>query len=174
MKIKADTWIRLLGLVLGAAVTAVVVLAAEIPPGNGVLGADIIVASGPTGELAVTPTGPFLSATDLTPSSAPVSGSIDVFNQTGGTLNVAVRGLPSTKDMDEIMQIRVQADGATLYDGPLGGFRAWTAKKIPLASGATSHLSIQTWLAPQTGEYWSGRIAQVGIEFDSIPVGGAR
>jgi hypothetical protein len=171
MKMKADIWIRSLGLVLGVTVAAIALVSSRIPAGTGLLGADIILASAPTGELAVTPTGPFLSATNLTPSSPASSGSLAVFNQTGSTLNVAVRGLPSTKDMDQVMLIRVDADGTSIYDGTLGGFRVWTTKTISLGSGQTANLTVRTWLDPQSGESWSGRITQVGIEFDSIPVG---
>ena len=171
MKTKADIWIRMLGLVLGFTVAAIAILFSRIPAGTGLLGADIVLASAPTGELAVTPIGPFLSATNLTPSSPASSGSIAVFNQTGITLNVAVRGLPSTVDMDQVMLVQVAADGTSIYDGTLGGFRDWTTKTITLASGQTTHLSVRTWLDPRSGEAWSGRITQVGIEFDSNPVG---
>jgi hypothetical protein len=171
MKTKADIWIRSLGLVLGVTVAAIAVVSSRIPAGTGVLGADIILASAPTGELNVTPTGPFLTATNLTPSSPASSGSIAVFNQTGSSLDVAVRGLPSSTDMDKIMLVQVAADGTSIYDGTLGGFRDWTTKTISLASGQTTHLTLRTWLDPRSGEAWSGRITQVGIEFDSIPVG---
>jgi hypothetical protein len=73
--------------------------------------------------------------------------------------------------MDQDMLIQVAADGTSIYDGTLGGFRAWTTKTISLASGQTTQLTVRTWLDPQSGEAWSGRITQVGIEFDSIPVG---
>ena len=47
---------------------ASLVLSSRIPPGTGTLGADVILASSPTGELGVSPVGPFLSATNLSPS----------------------------------------------------------------------------------------------------------
>src|SRR2546421_371139 len=169
MKTKADIWIRSLGLVLGITVAAITLVSSRIPPGTGLLGADIVLASAPTGELAVTPTGPFLSATNLTPSSPASSGSISVFNQTGSTLDVAVRGLPSSTDMDQVMLVQVAADGTQIYDGTLGGFRDWTTKTISLASGQTANLTVRTWLDPTSGEAWSGRVTQVGIEFDSNP-----
>jgi len=49
MKIRADAVLRGIGLLLGFALAGVVVLSSRIPPGTGFLGADLIVASGPTG-----------------------------------------------------------------------------------------------------------------------------
>jgi len=170
MKTKADIWIRLLGLMLGIGIAALVVLSSRIPPGEGILGADVIVASAPTGELAVTPTGPFLSATDMTPVGEPATGQVEVFNQTGRTLAVSIRGLPSTHDMDQSLMVHVEAGGTTLFDGNLGTFRDWTTETISLASGETSTIVVRTWLDPQA-QAWTGRITQIGLEFDSYTVG---
>lgn len=172
MKTKADKWIRVLGLSLGVGLAAFIVLSSRIPPGTGVLGADIIVASGPSGELAVTPAGPFLSATNMTPASNPASGELEIFNQTGGTLAVSVRGLPSTDDLDAVLMVHVEADGNTLFEGNLGAFRAWTKQTVSLASGQTSKITVETWLDPQA-QAWTGRVAQIGLEFDSNTVGAA-
>src|SRR4029078_7309833 len=97
------------------------VVSSRIPPGTGTLGADVILASSPTGELGVSPAGPFLSATNLSPGDGDVpAGDLQVTNQTGVPLDVQVRGVPSTPDMDALLHVRVAADERTLF----GGMRA--------------------------------------------------
>ena len=58
MKSKGDIVLRALGIALGLAAAASLVLSSRIPPGTGTLGADVILASAPTGELGVSPVRP--------------------------------------------------------------------------------------------------------------------
>jgi hypothetical protein len=169
MRTRGDTLLRLSGLVLGLAAAASLVAGSRIPPGTGVLGADVVMATGPTGELAVTPTGPFLAATNLTPGSADGApdGTLDVTNQTGATLDVQVRGTPSSDDMDDVLHVRVTTAGRMLFDGTLGAFRAWTSGAITLTPGKQAYVTVATWLDPQDDAPWSGRVANVFVEFRS-------
>jgi hypothetical protein len=170
MKRKGDIVLRVLGIALGLAAAASLVLSSRIPPGTGTLGADVILASSPTGELGVSPVGPFLSATNLSPSDRDVpAGDLLVTNQTGVALDVQVRGVPSTTDMDTVLHVRVAADGEPLFDGMLGEFRTWSTADFSLASGDTGDVEVTTWLDPADGQSWSGRIATVGVEFRSTP-----
>jgi hypothetical protein len=162
-----------LGSILGLAAAASLVLTSRIPPGTGTIGADVIVASAPTGELGVSPSGPFLSATNLSPGIERVpTGILQVTNQTGVDLHVQVRGLPSSTDMDEVLRLRVATDDRPVFDGTLGEFRVWSASAFALASGETGDVEVRTWIDPD-GDSWSGRIANVTLEFRSTPVGGA-
>jgi hypothetical protein len=169
MRTRGDTLLRLSGLILGLAAAASLVAGSRIPPGTGVLGADVIMASGPTGELAVSPTGPFLAATNLSPGAAAAApdGTLDLTNQTGATLDVQLRGTPSTDDMDDLLHVRVTAAGRTIFDGTLGGFRGWTSSLLTLAPGQQQRVTVATWLDPQDGAQWSGRVANVFVEFRS-------
>lgn len=173
MKSKGDTVLRVLGVALGLAAAASLVLSSRIPPGTGTLGADVILASAPTGELGVSPTGPFLSATNLSPSGEDVpAGTLQVTNQTGVDLDVQLRALPSSDDLDDVLRLRVATNGTAVFDGTLGEFRTWSAAAFALTSGETGDVEVRTWLDPEGGS-WSGRIANVSLEFRSTPVGGA-
>ena len=174
MKVTGDTVLRVLGVALGLAAAASLVLVSRIPPGTGTLGADVIVAAAPTGELGVSPTGPFLSATNLSPGGEDVpAGTLHVTNQTGIDLEVQVRGLPSTRDMDDVLRVRMSADDEPLFDGTLGELRTWSAAAFTLASGETGDVEVRTWIDPAEDEGWSGRIANVAVEFRSAPIGGS-
>ena len=175
MKTRADAVLRGIGLLLGFSLAVIVVLSSRIPPGTGFLGADLIVASGPTGELAVSPIGPFISATNLTPgpeTTAP-SGDLKILNQTGSTLRVQVRGLPSTKDLDSTVMVDVTSSGDPIFHGTLGDFRGWSTGSVTLAPGQRADLSVSTWLANTEDRAWAGAIAQYSIEFRSTVIGGS-
>ena len=171
MKSTGDMVLRGLGLALGLAAATSLVLSSRIPPGSGTLGADVIVASAPTGELGVSPTGPFLSATNLSPGRDVVpSGTLEVTNQTGIDLRVQIRGVPSTTDMDDELHVRVEAGDTQVFDGSVASFRSWSTTGFSLASGETRDVEVRTWIEPGA-DAWSGRIANVALEFRSIPEG---
>lgn len=170
MRLRGDTVLRVLGLTLGLVAAATLVAASRIPAGTGALGADVIFASSPTGELAVSPTGPFLSATNLTPAvTDDPSGSLRITNQTGVNLIVQVHGVPSSDDLDQALQIRVAVSDMTLFDGTLGRFRAWSRASLALVPGESADLEVAVRLDPSAGQSWSGRIATVAVEFRSTP-----
>lgn len=171
MRLRGDTVLRVLGLTLGLAAAGTLVAASRIPPGTGALGADVIFASAPTGELAVSPIGPFLSATNLTPAVAEdPAGSLRLTNQTGVDLMVQVRGVPSSADLDQALLVHVATAEGTLFDGTLGQLRSWSAATLTLASGETVDVEVTTWLAADAAG-WSGRIADVTMELRSKPQG---
>lgn len=170
MKLRGDTVLRVLGLILGLAAAASLVAASRIPAGTGALGADVIFASAPTGELSVSPTGPFLSATNLTPDvTDEPSGSLRITNQTGVDLIVQVHGVPSSSDLDQALQVRVAVADSTLFDGTLGGFRSWSKDSLALAPGESADVDVMVSLDPSGDQGWSGRIATVAVEFRSTP-----
>jgi hypothetical protein len=169
MRLRGDTALRVLGLILGLAAAASLVAASRIPAGTGTLGADVLFASAPTGELAVSPIGPFLSATNLTPDVAEASGSLRITNQTGIGLIVQVHGVPSSGDLDQALQVRVDTPDGSLFDGTLGQFRSWSAGTLALAPGEAVDVEVSVRLDADAGQGWSGRVANVGVEFRSRP-----
>ncbi|MGZ5299628.1 MAG: hypothetical protein ACXWDU_08120, partial [Actinomycetota bacterium] len=90
---RIDPHLRVIGFVLGMGLAAGVVAASRIPAGAGVLGADVHMVVAPTGELAVKPSGIVLTGTGLTPGADPVTGTLQVLNQTGSVLDVYLRGI---------------------------------------------------------------------------------
>ncbi len=171
MRFRADWWARAIGLCLGLAVALVAVTGWSVPRGDGSLGTDLVFSTAPTGELAVTPMGPFLSVTAMRPGSAAdaVSGDLEVFNQTGVTLDIGIRGLPSNADLDRMLMVEIRADGVQLFLGPLGELRSWTETSFHLASGGTATVTIRTWMPRDVGPGWEGRMVTVPFEFRSVP-----
>lgn len=164
---------RGMGLAVGLLLAALLVLDNRMPRGTGTLGADVVFAVTPTGELAITPSGPFLSATQLRPgpeAHAP-SGTLEAFNQSPVSLQVHLRGLPSLLDIDEALWVSVESDGRQLFRGPVGDLRNWTSQFLTLASGEKATLTVRTWLPPSAPKGWEGRVATVDLEFRSDVVG---
>lgn len=163
---------RGMGFLAGLTIAAVAMLAWRIPTGNGTLGTDLIVATGPTGELAVSQTGPFISATGMHPGAeadAP-SGTVKVENQTAVTLSVKVQALPSTRDLDSLLWISINAGDTQLYRGPVGAIRQGTPSAFTLDSTQKATIDVKTWLPRTVTSGYEGRIANVDITFLSTAV----
>ncbi len=173
MKSRGDRWARGAGIALGLTIAGGALLSWRIPPGTGTLGTDVIIASQPSGEIAVTPTGPFVSGIHMEPGAqdSGSTGTIKVRNQTGRTLQVHLRGLPSTVDLDALLWVQIDAGERELFRGPVGGLRAWTLESFSLRPGQRQTVSVQTWLPSSVQTGYEGRIATVDLEFESIPVG---
>lgn len=164
---RIESYVRRVCIVAGVAVVAVVMLAFRIPDGSGTLGADVIVAISPTGELGVSRPGPFMSVTGLRPGGT-LSGEVDVFNQTGRRLAVRLRALPDSKDLDRLLVVDVRAGHATrpIYTGLLGGLRAKTPA-FRLDSGRKRALRVSASLPAGLATGYAGRIETISLELSS-------
>jgi hypothetical protein len=163
---RVDSRLRVIGFVLGIGVAASIVAAQRIPAGAGVLGADVHLVVAPIGELAVKPSGIVLTGTGLTPASDPVTGSVQVLNQTGSVLDVHVRGVPDTHGLDRTLWIAVTGpDDEEIYRGALGGFRNWSSVGVTMRPGRWSTFSFEAWVPGDVGPGYAGRIAQVDLGF---------
>jgi hypothetical protein len=96
--------------------------------------------------------------------SGPVSGTVELRNQTGRRLPFRLRALPSGRDADEALSVRVAAGGRVLYDGPLGGLREWTPPELVLEPGGRSTFAMRARLTPPPGVETAGRIVDVMLE----------
>jgi hypothetical protein len=162
---RIESYVRRAGVAAGVVLVAVVVLAFRIPDGSGTLGADVIVAISPTGELGVSRPGPFMSATGLRPGGT-LSGEVDVTNQTGKRLAVRLRALPDSKDLDRLLVVDVRAGALRLYRGSLGGLRAKTPV-FRLDSGRKRALRIGASLPASLRDGYAGRIQTIKLELSS-------
>jgi hypothetical protein len=61
----------------------------------------------------------------------------------------------------------VTAGSRSVFDGTLGALREWTSSLLTLAPGQQQRVTVATWLDPQDGAQWSGRVANVFVEFRS-------
>jgi hypothetical protein len=168
---KGSRWVRRVAFGVGLGLALLLVLAFRIPRGTGTLGADLTVSVGPTGELGVTPAGPILTSNNLKPGNA-TRGTFAVRNQTGRTLAVSMRVLPSASTLDRAANVQVTAGRTVLYQGSLGGLRSWTTRKLTLASGQPASFSVQVSLPKKTKGGYQGAIVDAPVEFLSRPTGG--
>ena len=108
MKVRGDMAVRGAALFLGLAIAFSAVVAWRVPPGEGVLGADVVLAAMPTGELAVDPTGPFLSAAALQPGpeAGAATEELALTNITAVPQVVRFHAVPAGKDLQDLLWIR--------------------------------------------------------------------
>jgi hypothetical protein len=155
------------GLALGVTVVALAVSGWKIPAGSGSLGSDLYFSSGPTGELEVVPSGPFLRAHGLRPQGSPAAGSFLVRNQTGSTVEVHVRALPDRSDLDGILAVRISSGSRAVFRGTLAGLVAGTAGLVELAPGGRARLRFEAWLPAGVERGYQGRIVSVPLQLDA-------
>jgi hypothetical protein len=164
---RIESSVRRAGVAVGVLFVAAVVLAFRIPDGSGTLGADVIVAISPTGELGVSQPGPFMSATGLRPGGT-LRGEVEVSNQTGRRLAVRLRALPDSKDLDRLLVVELRAGNAArpLFSGRLAGLRAQT-RAFRLDSGRTQSLRVRASLPATERKGFAGRIETIKLELSS-------
>jgi hypothetical protein len=161
---------RIAGFAIGVAAVAALAVTWQVDRGTGTVGADVTFVAAPTGELDI-PSGPFVRGIGLEPGDD-AGGAVPVRNQTGSTLAIAVRVLPSIADLDPVLQVRMTAGGRPVYEGSLGGLRDWSPP-FRLASGRGVPLAVTVSLPAGPDDASHGRIEDVSLEFRSVPVGGA-
>jgi hypothetical protein len=162
---RIESYVRRAGVVAGVALVAAVVVAFRVPDGSGTLGADVIVAISPTGELGLSRSGPFISATGLRPGGA-LDGEVEVYNQTGRRLAVRLRALPDSRDLDRLLLVDVRAGRQQIYRGPLAGLRSRTPA-FRLDPGAKRSLRVRASLPAGLRAGYAGRIETVSLELSS-------
>ena len=164
---RIDSRLRVIGLIIGTAFAAGVIISSRIPSGAGALGADVSIVAAPTGELAVNRSGVVLRGTSLTPATDAATGAVQILNQTAGPVSVHLRGIPDTAALDRTLWVLVTGpDGEELYRGPLDGFRGWTVAAITLEPGAWRSIALEAWVHDDVGSGYAGRIAQVDLGFE--------
>jgi hypothetical protein len=168
---RIESYVRRAGVVVGIALVALVVVAFRVPGGSGALGADVIVAIAPTGELGVSRPGPFLTVTGLRPG-ADERSSVTVHNQTDKTLLVGLRALPDSRDLDDVLRLEVRAGDKTLFRGPLGRLRKGVSLGT-FGSGDRRRLEVRTSLPASLRGGYAGRIETVSLRLRSRVLGGA-
>lgn len=156
------------GLALGLTAVVLAVAGWRLPLGDGRLGADLFFSAGPTGELEVTPAGPFLRATTMR-QGGQARGSLSVRNQTGSLLAVRVRGLPDRPDLDGLLHVEVWSGQTRLFSGLLGRLRKWSPGALSLASGGRATLQFVASLPAGSEAGYQGRIVSVPFELQAKP-----
>lgn len=163
-------WARAAGFTVGVAAVAALAIGWQVDRGTGTVGADVTIIAAPTGELDI-PAGPFVRGTGLEPGGG-AHGTVPVRNQTGTTLRISVKALPSIQDLDAVLRVRMSAGGRPVYEGTLGGLRDWSpAFRLP--SGKATPLAFDVSLPAGSDDGVHGRIDDISLEFRSLTAGSA-
>ena len=161
-----DRIARVLGILVGVAIAAIAVISWRVPGGERTLGTDVRVEALQTGEIGVAPLHPFVSASSLLPGRS-VSGDVTVRNQTGVPLALRLRALPSERDMDGLLVVRLSAGARTLYDGKLGGLSTTGSGPLPLRPATSKRLHVTVSLPASVRTGFQGRIVDVSLQIDT-------
>jgi hypothetical protein len=166
---------RRMGFSLGLAISIALIAAWQVPAGSGRLGLDVRVVANQTGELHVAPVGAFVTGTGLEAGGPDTArGQTEVTNQTGRTLDVRMRLLPNTRDVDGVLVVDARGGGRRLYSGPLGGARRWSREAVRVAPGDTFEVDLRLHLPEGVSEHYRGRMADITLELSSAVAGDER
>jgi hypothetical protein len=161
-KLTLQRLISMIAFAIGLAAIAVALSAWRVPGGTGRLGLDLRVIVSNSGELAASPTGPFVSATGLEPGSV-AAGYTALRNETGVSLDVRVRALPNNRGADRTLWVELRGGTTRLYRGPLGGLRDTSSAGARLRPGAKLRLAVRAWIPASAGASYRGRIVDVPL-----------
>jgi hypothetical protein len=171
MRSRADRRIRGIGFLVGAGLAVAALLSWRIPPGHTTLGAAVTIATEPSGELSISPGGTLINSESMKPSpaSSAETGELHVRNETGATLDVHLRGVPSQPDLNDALMIAVSSAGTSIYAGSLRDFGSWSDDGLTVDPGAKASLHVRAWLPETLAEGYQGRTTSVEMQFKSVP-----
>jgi hypothetical protein len=155
-----DTWARRAGVALGLMLALGAVLSWRVAAEGPALGAEARFLAVPPGELTVAPDGAFLTARRLRAGGAAASGRLRLTNITGSPVAVRMRALPSGRDLDRLLRVRVGG----IFAGRLGRLRAWT-RPFVMGKGGRRVLDVRVWLPASAVGAAAGAAVDVTVEF---------
>jgi hypothetical protein len=158
------TAIRVMGVIIGIGACIVALLLWRVGPSSRSLGTDVRLIPTPPGELAVSPSDVVLAGHDLKPGGRPAKASFAVRNQTGRTLAIELRGLPSSQTLDRDLQLSFRSKGRELTAGPLGELRSFRGPGLLLTSGRSAPVTATVWLK-RGAKRTAGQLLDVTLEF---------
>ena len=160
---SANTIAKWIGLTAGLAVALALLMTWRVPVTSGTLGADVKLVATPPGELSLKPVGAFLEGSGLTAGGAAATGRLELRNVTGRMLEVRLRLLPSTPDLDRVLRVELEDAGERVLSGTLRGLRDWSRRAISVAPGESRRVDARAYVARGAGDY-EGRIVDVTLE----------
>jgi hypothetical protein len=164
---------RLTGLLIGCGLCVGFLLSGRLPDSSGELPARLTLVSAPTSELAVSPAGRFLSQRELIPGAprAGARGTVSARNRTRAPLAVRLRALPSSGELDELLRIRITADGAGIFRGKLRRLRRWSARAFRLAARQGKRIELRAWLPSSVTDGYQARTVELRVEWKTRALG---
>jgi hypothetical protein len=168
-KAHAMHWVKGLAFLLGVAGVGLALLAWRIPGGDGTLGADVIFVSHLSGELQISPTGPFITKAGLEPSDE-AEGTLKVRNRTGTRLAIRPRAVPDNRDLNRILWLEIKNGNTLLFSGRLGRLPKDGARTFVLAPQQSGALNLRAWLPISIRSGYQGRIVQIDVTLSVRPL----
>lgn len=161
------TTARITGVAAGLALCLAILDASRLQPSDEPLGLHLDVTLVGTGALAVEAPSPLVQVRNLLPGDDRVVEADGlVRNETGRTMTVRLRAVPSTVEVDEILNLEIFAAERLVYAGTLGALREWTAESFEVGMGQVQTVRVRALLpATVTGGY-EGRVERVSLELN--------
>ena len=156
-------WIA--GVLIGAMLVPASLAATSFPRGQQSLGLDAAFTVAPSGEINLQ-AGTIARGADMRPGSV-VRGSRWVRNQTGRSLMVRVRALPSNPEADRVLRARLLVDGTPFFEGTLGQLRKWTPHWFQLKRAERRRLQVEIEIPPVVQEAYAGVVVDAPIELQA-------
>jgi hypothetical protein len=150
---------RVVGFCFGLAIVALALIAWRVPPGDGMLGADVTFFSVENGNLAVSPAGPFAQKRKLEQGDE-LEGRVTVGNRSSKPVRIQLRAPADRPDLDSLLDVEATAGKTVLYRGRLVGLRQWTTRTFRLDPGARKDVRLHAVLPQDAG----GRFATLNLE----------
>jgi hypothetical protein len=125
----------------------------------------VFVDASPT--LAIEPNGLLFMRSWLKPATRGAQQSFAARNATGVALRVRVRAHGDTRDLDQVLAVRVRLGHKTIFDGPLELLRTQGSSAFVLPSHATQSLSVRAWIPASVLTGWEARQETVHVRLDT-------
>jgi len=151
---------RIAGTAVGLVLAAVLLLSWMVPASGSTLGAEVAFTAAPPGELTAAPAGSFLRARELRPGAGARSGELEVRNISPRPVDVRVRLLPASRDLDRGLAVQIKSGGRRLASGPLGRLRG-PSRAVRIAPGRSRTLRFSVSVPEGAGPESEGRITEV-------------
>ena len=163
-------WLVRAAFVAGLLLAAAAVSSWQVPVAGGSTRVDVTFTTNLTGELGVTPTGVVLRrrAMEAGTSRRSAGGRFAIRNQTPVTLAVGLRARPDSRDLDQLLAVRVRMAGQMVFSGRLGQLRRGS-RRLRLAPGRERSIRVRAWLPGGPARY-AQRSQKIALEFTTRPV----
>jgi len=170
--VAAATGMRLewAALALGAGLAALAVLGWHVEGGVRAPAARLAIVTAPSTDLALTPAGETRVEAALR-SGGPESGiqrQLEIRNATGDPLEVHVTATTTTRELEQALQLRIQAGTSTLFQGSLKELRIGS-NSFRLPSHDTTNVTVLAWIPTSASHSWEARSDSLQIGFTTNP-----
>ncbi len=166
--VAAATGMRLewAALALGVGLAALAVYGWQVEGGVRPPAARLAIVTAPNTDLALTPAGETRVEAALR-AGGPESGiqrQVEIRNATANPLEVHVTAGTATRELEEALQLRIQAGTSTLFQGSLAELKVGS-NSFRLASHKTTDVTVLAWIPTEAPHSWEARSDSLQIGF---------